>query len=148
MGCVLVMHVCQLCVCVLCCDTMCFLHLHGVDNGCNDVSMWKLMLLLWSEVSWVYDWLHVVKCHLHVLVLYAWLHVATCCYKCCSFMLDYMCLCVSVVHGYACVFPAYVMVYFLHLWLCIFHVHWYGWFHHAWGHGMRGWHGHASVTSL
>ena len=49
--CMLFMHSCRLHVCLLCLHSMCFLHLHGVDHGCSDVSMWKLMLLLWCGSS-------------------------------------------------------------------------------------------------
>jgi len=74
MGCVLVMHACQLHVCLLQFHSMCLLHLHDVDHGCSDLIIWKLMLSLWSASLGVYDGLHVVICRLHVLFFNAWLH--------------------------------------------------------------------------
>jgi len=43
--CVFFMHSCWLHACLLCLYSMCLLHLHGVDHGCSDVAMWKVMVL-------------------------------------------------------------------------------------------------------
>jgi len=43
---VMFMHSCMLHAFLLCLYFMCLFHLNGVDNGCSDVTMWKLMVSL------------------------------------------------------------------------------------------------------
>ena len=55
---VLVMHACQLHVCLLHLHSMCLFHCIMIDHGCSKVPMRNLMLILWNASSGVYDWLH------------------------------------------------------------------------------------------
>ena len=40
--------------------------LHHVDHDCSKVVMRNLILILRGASTEVYDWLHIVTCHLHV----------------------------------------------------------------------------------
>ena len=76
MGGVLVMHWWKLHICFLFLYSMCLLHSYGVDNGCSDVEMWRLMVLLWDVSSWMYSCIcicYACSCLYVVMNSFSWL---------------------------------------------------------------------------
>lgn len=78
MGDVLVIYWWQLHICFLFVYYMCLLHLYGVDHGCSDFDMWRLMALLWDVLLWMYSCIcicYACLCLYVVMHSFSWLRL-------------------------------------------------------------------------